>query len=108
MPLLEPVAPPPNALDAFLTSRSRRDVSASAVDQAQPFHQPPPQFRPVVVTLQRKVNRSLEVAARISQVVSIAAMHNHVNRVALVDQQRDRVGQLDLTARSTRHPTQRV
>src|SRR6478735_4668524 len=74
--------------------RGRRDVSA--VDQPQTFHQPPPQFGPVVVALQRKVNRSLEVAARISQVVSVTAMDDDVHRMALVDQQRDRVGQLDL------------
>src|SRR5690242_2496555 len=88
-------------------SRSRgRDVSA--VDQPQTFHQPPPQIGPVVVALQRKVNRSLEVAAGISQVVSIAAMDNDVHRMALVDQQRDRVGQLDLTARPARDAAQRV
>src|SRR5215212_6781952 len=96
------------------TERTKRlsDVAGppdpSAVDQPQPFHQPPPQIGAVVVALQGKVNRSLEVASGISQVLSITAMHDDVYRMTLVDQQCDRVRQLDLATRTPRHPAQRV
>src|ERR1700675_1499302 len=66
--------------------------------QAQPRHQPSPQIGAIVVTVQCKVNRSLEVPAGISQVVSGSAMHNHVDRMALGDEQRDRVGELYFAA----------
>ena len=76
--------------------------------QAQSLYQPPPQLGSVVVAFQRKVNRSLEVPAGISKVVSRAAMHQGMHRMSLVDQQRDRVGQLNLPARSARDPSQRI
>ncbi len=83
-------------------------VTCQHVDQAQSLHQPAPQVGAVVITVQCKVNRSLEVATGISQVVSVTAMHYDVHGMALVDQQRDRVGQLDLAARPARHPPQRI
>src|SRR3954463_9936684 len=62
--------------------------------KAQSRHQPPPQLRAVVVTIQCKVNRSLEVPAGISQVVSGSAMNDDVHRMALGNKQRDGIGEL--------------
>src|SRR5690349_4220611 len=72
-------------------------ASTLVFGQAQSLHQPPPQLGAVVVAFQGKVNRSLEVAARISQVVSRPAVHHDMHRMVLLDQQRDGVGELDFT-----------
>src|SRR4051812_38952785 len=88
-------------------SRRQGRRCVSAIDQPQSLHQPPAQLWPVVVALQRKVNRSLEVPAGISEVVSITAVHHHMHRVTLVDQQRDGVCQLDLAAGAARNPPER-
>src|SRR5437660_730947 len=74
--------------EVSLTARSPRDRRSPGplpLGQAQSRHQPPPQFRAVVVTIQCKVNRSLEVAAGISQVVSRSVMHHDVDGMALFD-----------------------
>src|SRR5271166_5020177 len=100
------------AITRACCSSTERTACLSAVEcgpgtrllfgQAQSFDQPAPQVWAIVVTIQCKVNRSFEVASGISQVVSRAAVHDDVYRMALLDQQRDRVGQLDLTAAAHR------
>src|SRR5215213_1872590 len=75
--------------------------------QAQSLYQPPP-LGSVVVALQCKVNRSLEVPAGISQVVSRSAMNHHVHRMAFFDEQRNRVGQLNLATRTAWNTPQRI
>src|SRR6478752_3494312 len=78
------------------------------LSQAQSRNQPAAQVRAVVITIQGKVNRSLEVPAGISQVVSRSAVHHDVDGMALVDEQRDGIGELDLAADPTLHAPQRV
>src|SRR4051794_34576676 len=77
---------------------SRRAPTLVSCAQAQSLDQPAPQLRSVIVTLQCKVNRSLEVPAGISQVVSASAMHDDVDGMTLVDEQSDRIGQLDFAS----------
>src|SRR5271165_2052722 len=106
------------AITRACCSSTERTACLSAVEcgpgtrllfgQAQSFDQPAPQVGAIVVTIQCKVNRSFEVAAGISQVVSRAAMHDDVHGVALVDQQRNRVGQLDLATCASLNPPERV
>src|SRR5258708_6652718 len=85
-------------LSAVPWPAARSSSADSACAQAQSLDQPAPQLRSVVVAFQRKVNRSLEVAARISQVVSRTTMHHDVNRMTLVDQQGNGIGELNLSA----------
>lgn len=79
-------------------NRPCRIVARLLLCQTQSRHQPSPQVRAVVVTIQCKVNRSLEVPARISQVVSGPLVDDDMDGMALGNQQRDRIGELHFTA----------
>lgn len=62
--------------------------------------QPLSQRRAVVIHVQCEVNRSAEVTAGISEVVSSTAVNDDVHGMAFGDEKRDGIGQLQLTTGS--------
>src|SRR6476620_2090550 len=74
----------------------------------QSVDQPFAQRWAVLVHVQRKVNRSSEVAAGISEIVSRASVHDDVNGMAFLDEEGDGVGELELAACAGFDPPQRI
>src|SRR5918999_3706859 len=70
--------------------------------------QPGTQVGTEVRVVEREVDERADVPGGVTEVVPVTTVHDHVHRVALVDQQRDGVGELQLTACARLDPVDRV